>query len=216
MPYPLLVDMWASQVHHRWANHRVWGCSWQLGCRRCPGYTTHLRGTAGRKGNQEVWLLFHLAYYIWGSLLHLEMGNCLKNLLWFTIWESAVIYVREDTSHLTTHEAPSLLWIHGSACKHWVEMEDLLWFLFMCMCVYLSKSQVFMGIHRGLRGHWVPGNWSYRDLWVALWVLGTELWSSGRAARTLNCCASSPDPECSLKCVCACLLLGLEPGYVIH
>lgn len=74
-----------------------------------------------------------------------------------------------------------------------------------------GTEQVPKRTRRGIPGTGVTGSLNY-----LLWVLGTELWSSGRAARTLNCCASSPDPECSLKCVCACLLLGLEPGYVIH
>lgn len=150
-----------------------------------------------------MWLLFHLAYYIW-------VPFCIYR--WEIAWriysglpfESAVHYIREDTSHLTIHEARYLLWMRGSVCKHWAEMEDLLWFSFMCICVYASKSQVFTSIHRGLRGHWVLWNWSNRDLWVALWVLGTKLWFSGRAARALNCWDISPDlwMKFCLKCVC--------------
>ena len=42
-------------------------------------------------------------------------------------------------------------------------------------------------------GCWVPWNWSYRQLWAAMWMLGIELRSSGRAVNEcslpLNCTA---------------------------
>jgi hypothetical protein len=36
------------------------------------------------------------------------------------------------------------------------------------------------------RGHWIPWDWSYRQLSATVWVLIIEPWSSGRAVRTLN------------------------------
>lgn len=42
------------------------------------------------------------------------------------------------------------------------------------------------------RGHWVPRNWSYRQLWGAMWVLGTEPEASARAARALDPWVVSP------------------------
>lgn len=34
--------------------------------------------------------------------------------------------------------------------------------------------------------HWIPCNWSYRQLWATVWLLGTEPRSSSRAANALN------------------------------
>ena len=40
----------------------------------------------------------------------------------------------------------------------------------------------------------VPWNWSYRLLWIAMWVLRTAHRSSGMAVSALNCWAVSPAP----------------------
>lgn len=44
---------------------------------------------------------------------------------------------------------------------------------------------------------WIPGNWCYRELWAAMWVLGIEPWSSGRA-NARECWVISPAPACIL------------------
>ena len=44
------------------------------------------------------------------------------------------------------------------------------------------------------RGCQVPWNWTYRQLCAAIWVLGMEARSSGRAASALNCWVISPVP----------------------
>jgi hypothetical protein len=36
------------------------------------------------------------------------------------------------------------------------------------------------------RGHWIPWNWSYRQLLAALWVLGAKPHFSVRAVNALN------------------------------
>ena len=43
-----------------------------------------------------------------------------------------------------------------------------------------------------VKGYRIPWNWSYRQLWAAMWMLGIEPWSSGRAASALSCWAISP------------------------
>ena len=45
------------------------------------------------------------------------------------------------------------------------------------------------------RGLCILWNWSYRQLLAAMWVLGIEPGSSGRAASAPNTGASSPDQE---------------------
>ena len=37
--------------------------------------------------------------------------------------------------------------------------------------------------------------WSYQQLWAAMWMLGTELWSSMNTASSLNCWAISFQPH---------------------
>lgn len=41
------------------------------------------------------------------------------------------------------------------------------------------------------RGQWIPWNWRYKQMWVAMWLLETELKSSGRAVSAHNCQAIS-------------------------
>lgn len=41
---------------------------------------------------------------------------------------------------------------------------------------------------------WVPQNWSYRQLWAAVWVLEIESGSSGREVHTLNHCTNTVSP----------------------
>lgn len=48
---------------------------------------------------------------------------------------------------------------------------------------YLFNSAVSVEVRRGQQNPW---NWHYRWLWAAIWVLGTEPRSSGRAAMLLS------------------------------
>ena len=74
-------------------------------------------------------------------------------------------------------------------------ITNTLWFLilfyvygcFACMYVRLCL------VHgEAWRGHQVPWNWSYRQLWAAMWVLGIEPRPFRRATNTLNCWTISP------------------------
>jgi hypothetical protein len=59
----------------------------------------------------------------------------------------------------------------------------------VCVCVYTRVHAVSV---EARRGHGIPRNWSYRQLWTHLaWVLGFEHRPSARAASTL----SPPAPE---------------------
>lgn len=44
------------------------------------------------------------------------------------------------------------------------------------------------------REYWITSKWSYRRLWVMMWALGIEPWSSTRATSVLNHWAISPSP----------------------
>ena len=46
------------------------------------------------------------------------------------------------------------------------------------MCVHMN-----VGTLEGQREHWIPQNWSYKWLCSAIWMLGTEIQPSARAAR---------------------------------
>jgi hypothetical protein len=56
------------------------------------------------------------------------------------------------------------------------------------VCVYLVPSEA-------QRGHWIPWGWNHRQLWAAMWLLGIELRSSGRAANAVNHWTISPAPK---------------------
>lgn len=60
------------------------------------------------------------------------------------------------------------------------------WMCIMCM----------LGTHRGQKRMWDPWDWSYKCLWVAMWLLGVNPLSSGRAISTLNCWAIFLAPIC--------------------
>lgn len=50
---------------------------------------------------------------------------------------------------------------------------------------YSSGHHILQSVEAS-RGHWIPVNWSYKQLEAAMWVLGTKLWSFGRVAGALN------------------------------
>ena len=71
------------------------------------------------------------------------------------------------------------------------------WYDVFCF-ILLSKCLAWMHV-RAAHGCLVPIEarrwyWSPGTIITAMWVLGIELRSSGRAASALNCIASSPDP----------------------
>ena len=58
------------------------------------------------------------------------------------------------------------------------------------MCEYLHACLFMNCVHAILmatrRRHQISWNWSYRQLWAAMWVLGTEAGFSTRAVSALN------------------------------
>ena len=58
----------------------------------------------------------------------------------------------------------------------------------LCMHVYLCATCI------QCRGHWSLWNWSYTQLWAAMWLLEIEPGSSRRVASALNHWAISPTP----------------------
>lgn len=69
-------------------------------------------------------------------------------------------------------------------------------FAFMYVCVPLV-CLVPVEVRRGHQTFW---NWSYRQLWVAMFALGTKLGFSVRAASAFNCWAISPTPLHIFSC----------------
>jgi hypothetical protein len=60
----------------------------------------------------------------------------------------------------------------------------------VCLLVYLHTTLLMsMEVRRGC---WISKNWSYRQLWAPVWVLGTKLRSSGRATSAFNPWDPSP------------------------
>ena len=70
-----------------------------------------------------------------------------------------------------------------------------IYFYFYFMCNGVLPAWISMW---GCWGFW---SWSYRELWAATWVLGTDLGSSGRLASALSYWAISPAhaPKCIIK-----------------
>lgn len=68
--------------------------------------------------------------------------------------------------------------------------------IYLCLCVsmYVSAVHVCLVPEEARRGSWIPWNWSYGWLWVTMWVLGVEQWSSTRATRAFHCWATSAAP----------------------
>lgn len=73
-------------------------------------------------------------------------------------------------------------------------------YTYTCLYVLAWTMYMFMSamLIRFTRGHQIPLKWTYRWFWATAWVLGTELLSSVRAAKTLSCWVISPAP---LLCV---------------
>lgn len=76
-----------------------------------------------------------------------------------------------------------LLWTLGKKCSLTIlRLYFFNFYMYGCVCMYTMTVQ-----------HWIPGSWSYKQLWVS-WVLGTKLRSSWRAGSTLNPWAFPPVP----------------------
>lgn len=81
------------------------------------------------------------------------------------------------------------------------DTHDFYVFIFICLfsfCVYESFVCIYVKVPHvcsacgGQKRALHPLHLELRWLWATRWVLGTELWLSGRAASSLNCWASTP------------------------
>lgn len=64
-------------------------------------------------------------------------------------------------------------------------------------CMYVGVPHICPGPTEVRKGHPVPQNWSYRLLWVTMWVLEWT-WCAARAVSALNGWAIAPASVCSL------------------
>lgn len=81
----------------------------------------------------------------------------------------------------------------GGVFLHWILLLfKKMYGCFACMYVCLYIQCMCLLALRGHRRVSDSQDWSYRQLWVTLWVLGIELRSFGRAALALNCWTISP------------------------
>jgi hypothetical protein len=90
------------------------------------------------------------------------------------------------------------------------------------MCMSVLPAYIYLCAPGALRGQKRPSgspqNWSYQRLWASTWVLGTELRSSGGAARALNHWTISPGHNILywwlnyITCVCVCLFMFVGVG----
>lgn len=75
-------------------------------------------------------------------------------------------------------------------------------FLFYVFCVHLCCSCVLAMPVETKRGWWILGNWNYRSLLAAMWVLRSEPRSSPRATNVLNLRPISPAPDNFFQVIC--------------
>lgn len=66
------------------------------------------------------------------------------------------------------------------------------WMFCLHVCLYTT---CMAGACENQRGHQIPCNWNFRQLWAGIQVLGIEPWCSGRATNAPNCWAASPVPS---------------------
>lgn len=73
-------------------------------------------------------------------------------------------------------------------------------FFFLLLCVHVLVdvclcSMLVPGAHGGQRGHQITRIWSYSQLGAAMWGLGSESGSPGRASHALHLWGIFPDPK---------------------
>jgi hypothetical protein len=61
----------------------------------------------------------------------------------------------------------------------------------VCVCLVLTEAR---------QGYQISCNWSYRQVWAAMWLLGIEPKSSRKAGSALNIWDLSPVPDFFLWC----------------
>lgn len=94
--------------------------------------------------------------------------------------------IKKNWSKNTIYFFPTRIsWFnHSVMCSiYWYRRAECDSKIYACLCTRRVPSAP-----EG-RGHQIPRDWSCRWLWAAVWVLGLELRTSGRAARVI-----SPEP----------------------
>lgn len=115
-----------------------------------------------------------IAYYIW---------------LWTSIWNGQKTptsvssispnnnyYIIFTSSFLTQQRTTEKRWFQKrrySRCSPRCLMFFRELFIFLCVSIYACKYVRYM-LAEARRGHWIPWSWSYKWLWVAVWVLGRD------------------------------------------
>jgi hypothetical protein len=104
-------------------------------------------------------------------------------------------------SHFSGYPDMDLTRVHSlsqyliKACFKWLNCGSSLILFCLFLKIYLCISVLCLHAHlHTWRGHSILWCYSYRWLWVTLWVLGTELGTSGRTTSALNHWDISPAP----------------------
>jgi hypothetical protein len=70
----------------------------------------------------------------------------------------------------------------SSGCPETSVFKFLFYYGYGCFArKYVCAPCVSLVPREARREHWIPWNWSYRQLWATMWVLGVEPGSFGRA-----------------------------------
>ena len=93
------------------------------------------------------------------------------------------------------------------AKPHTYKMNEPLNYCFVCLCLNtpvvlpacMSVHHLYSMPSKSKRGCWISWDWSYGQLWAAVWVLGTKPSSFGRTASALNCWAITPASKIKSK-----------------
>lgn len=120
---------------------------------------------------------------------------------------SLACLLRESQCHLRSTATPTTQLSLGAGHLVLMLIQQMLYpwshlprsFFFVSRCIYFSLCVGFcMCIPRvcllpeeARRRHWIPLNWSNRQLWAILWMVGSE---PGKAASALNCWALNAHP----------------------
>ena len=108
------------------------------------------------------------------------------------VWNHCRVVLMPSARVITKENTLACCPPHGQRRRLGLKMDLYLGMsgCFVCMCVcVLCPCLVPLKVRRGCQ---IPWNWSYRQLWAASWVLGSEPRSSARAASALLCWAIYP------------------------
>lgn len=100
-------------------------------------------------------------------------------------------------------------------------LKKMNFYVYVCVSMCVSLCEVYamyVQVPKVKRGELIPWKWNYMPCELPTWVLGTNLWFSGRAANTLSLWAILP----ASKHTCTCPKLekwsqGLYPSlFILH